>query len=120
MSEDIVFADIYARLLDLRSHIVIMVWPWRAINESIVTDYHNILDLLERASVDITSFRIPDTEVVQMVTHYNPIKMEKKLSKDKFVREHYFFQKYESLLSHFTNTDSGNPELIGFESDNDV
>ena len=94
MNKAIVFADIYARLLDLRSHIIVMVWPWRAINESIVVDYHKILDSLEQASVDVTRFRIPDTEIVRMVTHYNPIKMEKKFSKDKFVREQYFFQKY--------------------------
>ena len=99
--------------------IIIMVWPWRAISESIVADYHKILNSLEQASVAVTEFRIPDTEIVHMVTHYNPLKMERKFSKDKFVREQYFFQKYESLLSHFTDTDSGNPKLIGFKATNE-
>ena len=114
------FADIYARLLDLRSHVVVMVLPWRAISESIVADYHKILDMLENTSVDVSDFRVPDTEIVHMVTHYNPIKLEKKLSKDKFVREQYFFRKFEALLSHFTNTASGDPELIGFDATGNI
>ena len=104
----------YSMLLETRQHMVVMVLPWKAISESIVVEYHSVLDELEGIGIDTSDFRIPETEIVQMVTSFNPIKRQKTYSKDRFVREQYFFQKYNAVLRRFTNTDAQMPGKIGF------
>jgi hypothetical protein len=81
-----------------------------------VNEYHNILARLEGMGINVSEFRIPDSEVVRRVTRSSYITGEKWYSDEKYVDRAYFLIKLDYVLSYFEIITSEKPKRIGFRT----
>jgi hypothetical protein len=81
-----------------------------------VNEYHNVLTKLEGMGINISEFRIPDSEVTKRVTGGSYITGEKWYSDEKYVDRAYFLIKLDAVLSYFEIITSEKPKRIGFRT----
>ncbi len=101
----------YARLEAVRSNLP----EGLRVEEKYVTEFHEILSLLEKASdADLTMFRVPEEELRHRVTSANPGAGTVSYSNRKFCERSFLMMKVQGVLSFFTLEMSSPKPAIGF------
>ncbi len=101
--------EAYARLKALRQNA-----PAGRVEEKFVSEFHAILDLLEKASeVNLKNFRIPASEVRRAVAAYSP-STGKVYSDASYCDRDYFLVKVDGVLMMFDLLQEGGESKIGF------
>ena len=109
-NEQDVLARAFATLSSLRKNINQM----GSVPETYVHEYHRVLDKLENIKIDVSEFRIPESEIKPKVTSINIISGETKYSSEKYVSEKYLLTKIDAILGYFEIITSEKPRRIGF------
>jgi len=106
--------EAYSRLKSLRQNV-----PPHRINTMLVSEFHGILDLLEKVSgVALDNFRIPAPEVHPIATGGNYLTGETYYSAESFCDKNFFVMKVDGVLTMFEllmNQDAGERPAIGFK-----
>ncbi len=107
-----------ARFVAFRNHI-----PSR-LDDDAVAQFHQIVTALEEASgEDLSSFRIPDTEMKQHVSSRSPVRAWPgrppsggvKMSKKRYCDDNFMRRQIEGMASYFQNLQPPpEPRKIGF------
>jgi len=110
--------EAYARLKALRDNL-----PEYEVSAPFVTEFHQIVELLERAGqFNLSSFRVPASEVKPIVVSSNYLDGSVDYSKESFCDRHYFLMKVDGVLNMFqvllTPTSAPKPS-IGFKPQGD-
>ena len=113
-----VVARAYVTLASLRKNIDQIN---RSIPEKYVQEYHTVLDKLTGIGLDITEFRIPDSELQPEDIAIHVISFPKsesppKYSKEKYVDKPFILTKIDAILGYFEFTMSEKPRNIGFRA----
>ena len=109
-------ARAYAMLSSLRKNIAQM----GAVEETYVREFHTVLTKLEGIGIDVSEFRIPDSEVVprltaiRTLTFRNGPKAGADYSKEKYVDRSFILTKLDAILGYFEIITSEKPKRIGF------
>jgi hypothetical protein len=105
----------WARFDALRTH---QPTAW---DESAVQQYHEIVTALEEASPsdDLSSFRVPDSELQPKVTGFTPARLNRRgsinLSQTRYCNDQYMRRQIEGIALYFHNRQpSPEPRKIGF------
>jgi len=117
-AQDIV-ARAYARLLTLRKN-VNQVAEYN-IEEKYVRECHSVLDRLEDVGIDISEFRILDSEISPIPVSPRVVSPGKSshpihYTKEKYVQKQYVLMKIDSILGYFQIALSEKPRRIGFRN----
>ena len=109
-------ARAYATLTSLRKNVSEM--REQLIVETYVREYHAVLDRLEGIGIDITEFRVPDSQVKPKITSsmWDDSGSHHSYSEEKYVDKPYLLTKIDSILSYFEIITSEKPRRIGFKS----
>jgi len=111
----------YATLKSLRSNIEQMAAY--SIKETFVREFHSALDKLAGIGIDVSEFRIPDSEIAPTRTANSVIQPgaghtnRGTYSKEKYVNKRYFLMKIDTVLNYFESITSEKPKRIGFRHD---
>jgi len=102
----------YTMLSSLRKNIAQI----GAVLEKYVREFHTVLDRLEGIGIDVSEFRIPDSEVQPRVTMttYGGGGAEHSYSKEKYVDKSFILVKLDAILGYFEIITSEKPRRIGF------
>lgn len=112
-----VLARAYATLSSLRKNIDQMT---ALVPETYLREFHAMLDRLEGIGIDVSEFRIPDSEVKPKVTSVSPVNYigggggHVSYSKEKYVDKPYILTKIDAILGYFEIITSEKPKRIGF------
>lgn len=106
-------ARAYARLVSLRENMAAM--EKTRVEEKYVREFHDILASIESVGIDISEFRVPDSEVAPI------IKMRSAFgdtySQEKYVDKPFILAKLDAILKYFEITLSDKkPREIGFRT----
>ena len=105
------FARAYARLSSLRKNIGDIKY---GIEEKYVYEYHEILDKLERLEIDVSEFRIQNSEIAPHIKSFNTLTGEKSFSREKYVDKSFILTKLDAILGYFEIITSKEPRKMGF------
>jgi hypothetical protein len=83
------------------------ITEYNSIKDSYVEEYHDALHLLEDTGMNVSHFRIPDSELQPLPDYYA-------YSKVKYVRKSYFLSKLDAILMYFELQTSEPKKTIGF------
>lgn len=110
-------ARAYAMLSSLRKNIGEMT----AYNvpETYVSEFHSVLDRLGNIGIDVSEFRIPDSEVAPEITSWNTLNGEATYSDEKYVERSFILTKLDAVLSYFEIITSEKPKKMGFSAPQD-
>jgi hypothetical protein len=104
----------YAMLSSLRKNIEQKSSP---IPEKYVHEYHTVLDRLEGMGIDISEFRIPDSEVKSHTVASMYIRGNKQWSTEVIgVEKSFILYKIDAILGYFEIISSEKPKRIGFHT----
>ena len=106
------FVRAFAMLSSLRKNIGQMTDY--SILETYVREFHTVLDKLGTTRVDVSEFRIPDSEVKPRETGGSYVTGERWYSEEKYVDKPYFLTKLDAILGYFEIITSEKPRKIGF------
>jgi len=110
-------ARVYATLSSLRKNIGEI--KEYSVSERYVREFHAVLDRLEGTGIDVSEFRIPDSELKhhdavasmyvggERISPYKP-------SEEKYVDKSFILIKLDAILGYFEITMSEKPRQIGF------
>ena len=105
--------EAYSRLKALRQNV-----PDQPVAVPYITEFHQILDLLEKASgVSLQGFRIPQSEVRPVDVGGNYLSGDTYYSRDPYCDRSFFLMKVDGVLSMFEillSTPSSAKAPIGF------
>lgn len=110
-------ARAYAMLTSLRKNIDQMT---STIPETYVHEFNTVLTNLEGIGIDVSEFRIPDSEVAPRVTAIRTLtfregpKAGTDYSKEKYVDKPYLLTKIDAILGYFEIITYEKPRRIGF------
>jgi hypothetical protein len=104
------YARAYALLSSLRDNINQM--KDYSIEDTYVSEYHAVLDRLESIGVDVSDFRVPDSEVRPRVTA--AWEGGQSYSDGKYVKRSFLLVKLDAILGYFKILTSEPPRTIGF------
>jgi hypothetical protein len=110
-----VLARAYAKLSALRKNIDQMADYRSKITETYVREFHYVLDSLESLAIDITEFRVPDSEVKPLITG-SSLEGGKRYSDDKYVDKSFILTKIDAILGYFEIITADKPRRIGFHT----
>ena len=90
------------------------------IEEKYAKEFHSALDRLQTIGIDVTEFRIPDSEVQHL--DISPIRTltfkgnerAKHYSKEKYVEKPLILTKLDAILGYFEIITAEKPKTIGF------
>ena len=103
----------YALLSALRSSVdQPSIAEYNSITGPYVTEYHKILDLLESTGINVSHFRIRDSELQPQLLVSTS--RGSSYSKEKYVRKSYFLSKLDAILTYFHLQTSKPKRTIGF------
>jgi len=109
-----ILARAYAMLSSLRKNIDQIT---SGVTETYVREFHTVLDRLEGIEIDVSEFRIPDSEVQPKITSRgrggNGVERIS-YSKEKYVEKAYILTKIDAILGYFEIITSEKPRRIGF------
>ncbi len=113
-NEQDVLARAYARLAALRKNIGEMVDY--LVLEMYVQEFHAVLDRIEGIGIDVSEFRIPDSEVEPrtMASWLEGDVSKHSYSKEKYVDKSFILIKLDAILGYFEISTSEKPRRIGF------
>lgn len=109
------FARAYVTLQSLRKNIEHI----GGVEEKYVREFHAVLDRLEGIGIDVSEFRIPDSELKhrdtaasmyvggERISPYKP-------SEEKYVTRQFILTKLDAILGYFEIITSEKPKRIGF------
>ena len=107
-----ILARAYATLLALRKNIDQMSSP---ILEKYVHIFHTELDKLESIGIDVSEFRIPDSEIKPQIIASQYVRGRKEWSHEVFgVEKSFILTKLDAILGYFEIITSETPRKIGF------
>ena len=107
----------YSKLKSLREHISQMSSP---IPETYVREYHSVLDKLESIRIDVSEFRIPDSEVKPRTVASQYVEGRKIWSSDVIGAEKSFIlTQLDAILGYFEIITSEKPKKMGFHTPDD-
>lgn len=108
-------ARAYATLSSLRKNIdqVYDVTP------RYVAEFHSVLTNLEKIGINLSEFRIPDSEIKPRVASLNYLTGETRYTEEKYVDKSYLLFKIDAILSYFEIVTAEKPRRIGFTKSND-
>lgn len=109
------FARTYAMLAALRENIAQM----GDVDEIYVREFHDVLDMLESIGIEVSGFRIPDSEVAPHLRSFNRITGESVYSTKKYVPRRLILIKLDAILGYFKITTAEKPKSIGFQTSKD-
>ena len=110
-------ARAYAMLKSLRENIKQMTA--NSIPETYVREFHTVLDRLGGLDIDVTEYRVPDSELKhrdttapmyvagERITPYKP-------SEEKYVDKPFILTQLDAILGYFEIITSEKPRRIGF------
>lgn len=105
----------YALISSLRKNVdQPSITEYNSIKSSYVEEYHNALNLLEEIGINVSDFRIPDSELQPTVVVATS--RGAKYSKEKYVRKSYFLSKLDAILVYFDLLTSEPKKTMGFTS----
>jgi len=109
-------ARAYAMLSSLRKNIDQMT---ALVRETYVREFHAEIAKLEEIGLNVSEFRIPDSEVAPRVTTIRTLTFSDKpagpvYSKEKYVDKSFILTKIDALLGYFEIITSEKPRRIGF------
>ena len=110
-------ARAYATLKSLRNNIAEMT----VVEEKYVHEFHTALDKLESIGIDVSEFRIPDSEIAPIVTSIRTLTFKDSpsgvtYSKEKYVDKAFILTKLDAILGYFEIITSEKPIRIGFHT----
>jgi hypothetical protein len=107
-----VLARVYAMLVSLRKNIAEI----GAVEEKYVREFHAVLDRIEGIEIDVSEFRIPDSELQPHITmtRFGSGGAEHSYSKEKYVEKAFILTKLDAILGYFEIITSEKPRSIGF------
>ncbi len=108
-------AQAYAMLLSLRKNIDQMSYN---VLERYVREFHTVLTKLEDIGIDVSEFRIPDSEVTRRIKYSNILSGGEEYTKEKYVYKTYLLTKIDALIGYLEITTSEKPKKIDSKSDN--
>ena len=86
-----------------------------AVPEKYVREFHVVLDRIDGIGIDVSEFRIPDSEVQPRVTmtsfESGPLHS---YSKEKYVDKSFILTKLDAILGYFEIITSEKPRKMGF------
>jgi hypothetical protein len=109
----------YTILASLQKNVKDGEFPF-GVEENFVKEYHNVLDKLSNAGIELLEFRIPESEFHSIssggirVTIPGQKSGEQAYSKEKYVNKDYFLMKCEAVLNYFEIITSPEPKTMGF------
>jgi hypothetical protein len=106
-------ARAYATLSSLRKNIGEIT---TGVRETYVHEFHSVLDKLENIGIDVSEFRIPDSEIAIVVRSFNTLTGVKSYSDEKYVDKPFILTKLDAILGYFEITMSEKPRSIGFHT----
>ncbi len=114
-------ARAYATLSSLRKNIGEMTAD--RVLETYVREFHAALDKLESTGIDVSEFRIPDSELKHRDTAASMYVGGKRISpyepsKEKYVDKSFILTKLDAILGYFEIITSEKPRKIGFTKPN--
>lgn len=101
----------YAMLQSLRKNIDLIP---SNIEEKYVKEFHSALDRLQTIGIDVTEFRISDSEIKPRLWSKNFDTGEKRYSHEKYVDKPLILTKLDAILGYFEITTAEKPKTIGF------
>jgi len=108
-SQDIL-ARAYAMLSSLRKNIAEGTFRF-GVGETYIREFHNVLDRLEGIEIEVSEFRIPDSEVYRRVAISS---LEGDTYTPKTVDRAFILTKLDAVLGYFEIITSEKPRKIGF------
>ncbi len=113
-------ARAFATLSSLRKNIGEMT-AYRVL-ETYVNEYHTVLDRMKDIGIDVSEFRIPDSEVKPDDSWSYPHSRSRAggggdqvtYSKEKYVGKSFILMKLDAILGYFGIITSEKPRRIGF------
>lgn len=87
-----------------------------SVKETYVREFHAVLDKLEGVEIDVTEFRIPDSQVTPRVQIWNYGGGRDSYSKEKYVERVLILTKLDAILGYFEIITSGKPRRIGYHT----
>ena len=111
-------ARAYAMLQALRKNVEKMTKL--SIEETFVHEFHSALGKLTGIKIDVSEFRIPDSEIAPIRTSIPVYSWDggdngrATYSKEKYVNKEYFLMKIDTALGYFEIITSEKPRKIGF------
>ena len=82
------------------------------VQDTYMHEYHTVLDRLENIGMDISEFRIPDSEVKPRVTSISY--RGRTYSEEKYVNKPFILTKLDAILGYFEIITSEKPRKMGF------
>ncbi|HJX69641.1 MAG TPA: hypothetical protein VJ441_00945, partial [Dehalococcoidia bacterium] len=115
-------ARAFAMLSSLRENIANM--SSNSVPETYVHEFHAELTRLEGIGIDISQFRIPESEVRPIVIDVSPVNYlgvgggggQATYSKEKYVQRPFILTKLDAILKYFEIITSEKPKKIGFST----
>lgn len=104
------FARAYALLSSLQQNLNKMTDY--SVEETYVNEYHSILDRIEETGIDVSEFRVPDSEIKPRVTA--AWEGGQSYSEEKYVKRVFLLTKAEAILGYFNIITKEPPPKIGF------
>lgn len=101
----------YAILSALRKNIEQLEYN---VPEKYVHEFHNVLDKMKGIGIDVSEFRIPDSEIAPRVTSFNRLTGERRCSEEKYVDRPLLLTKLDAILTYFEIITSEKPRRIGY------
>ncbi|MBA7663471.1 hypothetical protein ES703_71516 [subsurface metagenome] len=107
----------YAMLQSLRKNIDQMVG---STEEKYVSELHTVLDKLGSIGIDVSEFRIPNSEIAPRVTVIRTLTFDDSpkggadYSKEKYVDKSFILMKLDAILDYLKINTSEKPRKIGF------
>ena len=111
------FVRVYTTLSSLRKNIEQM----GAVEEKYVREFHAVLSRLESIGMDVSEFRIPNSEVQPVLTaqDFGGSSVKNSYSEDKYVDKPYFLTKMDAILGYLEIITSEKPKKMGFSASGD-
>ena len=110
-NEQDILARAYAMLSALRKNIEQVPSP---VPEKYVLEYDKVLNRLEGIGINVTEFRVPDSQVIRKLLSINILTGKKKYSEQNYVERPFVLTKLDAILGYFEITTSDKPIRIDF------
>jgi len=103
----------YALLSSLRKNVdQPSIDEYNSIKSSYVEEYHKALSLLEEIGVDVSHFRIPDSELKPRLLMASS--QGSTYSEEQYVRKSFFLSKLDAIITYFELRTSEPKKSMGF------
>lgn len=108
-----VFKRAYEKLSSLQKNISQMTV---GITETYVREFHRTLDRLQGIGIDVSEFRIPDSEVQPRVTmsHFASGGAKHSYSKEKYVDKSFILIQLDAILAYLDRITAKKPNKMGY------